>query len=227
MDVYNQAKQRENKRKVGLGFSTDTSQGSKMPPPGYVPQTSADCVICGAGFISREYLAGHFQRRHPNQLHLLHSSPQSNRQDRPVDHFAPMVERYGSIGGMHGDAYGASSHMGGAPFVGATDADPPMNEPMRGRGYAEHGRAGFHERYQRGPAGGHGGFGEHSGYGDARGGYGGGGYQGGGFGQPAGLCDSSPRSSKNSAGVRQLYKRKYEEMATDESSHGPAQWSAP
>ena len=119
-----------------------------MTPQDYMPQPMASCVICGAGFVSFEYLAAHFQRRHPNQMHLLHSGPQSNRQDRPVDQFAPMVDS--SIGGMHGDAFGASAHMGGAPFGGASNADyPPMNEPMRGRGYAEHGWAGFHERDQR------------------------------------------------------------------------------
>ena len=189
-----------------------------MTPQDYMPQPMASCVICGAGFVSFEYLAAHFQRRHPNQMHLLHSGPQSNRQDRPVDQFAPMVDS--SIGGMHGDAFGASAHMGGAPFGGASNADyPPMNEPMRGRGYAEHGWAGFHERDQRGPAGGHGG---RSGYSDLRGGYGGGGgggggggYQGG-FGQPA-ACPSEydpPRRPPDR--TRQAYKRQYEELGMDE-----------
>ena len=194
-----------------------------MPPPGYMPQPKTDslncmpqpkadallanaqtCVVCGASFASHEYLVSHFQRRHPNQLHLLHSGPQSHRVDRPADPFVPMMDPHcslGATGGMHGgaDNMGAARFGGAYPSMnepmrdpGRGGAYPSMNEPMRdpgrggaypGRGCAEREWSGLSEMDQRGPAGyggNAGGFGGHGGFDDGGGGR---------FGQRSGYDD--------------------------------------
>ena len=182
--------------------------------PDYMPQSTADCVVCGAGFVSREFLVSHFQRRHPDQIHLLRCGPpredQSHGADRPADPFAPMI---GAGRDMHRGASGSGPKMRAGPrevYIAGCADYPPMDEPTRGRRHAERGWAGFPERGQRGPAGGHGGLGEPSGFGDGR--YGGPrGAYGGGGGDRGGefAVYGAPRPSK----------RQREEVGWDLLSH--------
>ena len=178
-------------------------------------------MICGAGFASQEYLALHFERRHPNQQQL-HSGSRSHSAHRPADPFTPTMDSYGASNNMRRGAFGGDLYTDPPPM------NEPMNEPMLGR-------AGFPERNQRGPVGGHGGFGERSGfgaggfdqrsgYGEVRGGYGGGGGDrgggfGGGFDQRSGYGE--PRGGYGGGGgggdqgeyaAPRPYKRQREEM---------------
>ena len=171
------------------------------------------CVVCGAGFASHEYLAAHFQRRHPNQLRLLHSGPLVA--DRPADHLAPTIDPYttsDAATGMHRGTFGAGAEMRAAPCVGA---DYPMNEPMHGYRYAERGWADL-------SADGHGAFGERSRfgdptYGDLRVGYsgGGGGDRGGILGEYNPYAASGSRAAPRPLAHEQAAYKKRQREETD------------